>query len=198
MSPADILQKYWGYPAFRPLQSEIIQSVLEGRDTLALLPTGGGKSLCYQVPAAAIHAGMNRRTVDIIFENACNGAYKLLYLSPERLQTEMAAERIKRMNVSLLAVDEAHCVSQWGYDFRPPYLQIADFRKNLPGVPVVALTATATGEVMKDIQEKLAFTSPQVFRQSFLRENLSYSVLYEDKKRDKLLDILRNVPGSFS
>lgn len=227
MSPADILQKYWGYPAFRPLQSEIIQSVLEGRDTLALLPTGGGKSLCYQVPAlclegitivvsplialmkdqvhnlerrgvpaAAIHAGMNRRTVDIIFENACNGAYKLLYLSPERLQTEMAVERIKRMNVSLLAVDEAHCVSQWGYDFRPPYLQIADFRKNLPGVPVVALTATATGEVMKDIQEKLAFTSPQVFRQSFLRENLSYSVLYEDKKRDKLLDILKNVPGS--
>ncbi|MBL7826377.1 MAG: RecQ family ATP-dependent DNA helicase [Saprospiraceae bacterium] len=226
-TPVDILQKFWGYHAFRPLQEEIIQSVLSGRDTLALLPTGGGKSICYQVPAlcmdgitlvvsplialmkdqvqnlerrgipsAAIHAGMSRRTVDIIFENACNGAYKLLYLSPERLQTDMALARIQRMNVSLLAVDEAHCVSQWGYDFRPPYLKIADLRSLLPKTPVMALTATATREVMADIQEKLAFTHQQVFRQSFQRDNLSYSVLYEDKKREKLLDILRNVPGS--
>lgn len=225
--PLDVLHKYWGYSAFRPLQEEIIRSVLEGRDTLALLPTGGGKSICYQapalclegitlvisplialmkdqvqnlqkrgIPAAAIHAGMNRRAVDIIFENACNGAYKLLYLSPERLQTDIAVARIKRMQVNLLAVDEAHCISQWGYDFRPPYLQIAELRKHLPGAPVIALTATATKEVMADIQEKLAFTNQQVFRQSFRRDNLSYSVLYEEKKREKLLDILRNVPGS--
>lgn len=226
-SPTEILQQYWGYNAFRPLQEEIIQSVLNGKDTLALLPTGGGKSICYQVPAlclegitivvsplialmkdqvqnlerrgiraAAIHAGMSRRTVDIIFENACNGAYKLLYLSPERLQTELALARIKRMNVNLLAVDEAHCVSQWGYDFRPPYLQIAELRPLLPKVPIMALTATATRDVMVDIQEKLAFKDQQVFRQSFRRDNLSYSVLYEDKKREKLIDILRNVPGS--
>lgn len=209
------------------MQEDIVQSVLDGRDTLALLPTGGGKSICFQVPAlcrdgiaivvsplialmkdqvqnlqkrgipaAAIHAGMSRRTVDIIFENACNGAYKFLYLSPERLQTEMAIARIKRMNVNLLAVDEAHCVSQWGYDFRPPYLKIADLRAILPKVPILALTATATSEVMVDIQEKLAFTTANVFRKSFKRDNLSYSVLYEERKREKLLDILRNVPGS--
>jgi ATP-dependent DNA helicase RecQ len=226
-SPLQILQQYWGHPNFRPMQEDIIRSVLEGRDTLALLPTGGGKSICFQVPAlclegitlvisplialmkdqvqnlqkrgipaAAIYAGMSRRQVDIVFENACNGAYKLLYLSPERLQTEMALARIPRMQVSILAIDEAHCVSQWGYDFRPAYLNIPRLRTLLPNVPVMALTATATREVMVDIQDKLAFATPQVFRQSFKRNNLSYSVLYEDKKRDKLLDILRNVPGS--
>lgn len=225
--PLPILRQYWGYPAFRPLQEDIIRSVLEGRDTLALLPTGGGKSVCYQVPAlcreglclvvsplialmkdqvqqlqkrgipaAAVHAGMSRRELDIVIENACNDAYKLLYLSPERLQTELISARAGRMKVNLLAVDEAHCVSQWGYDFRPPYLQIADFRQLLPGVPLLALTATATPPVVKDIQEKLGFAQPHVFQQSFARQNLSYSVLYENKKREKLLDILRNVLGS--
>jgi len=225
--PLSILRQYWGYDAFRPLQEDIIRSVLGGQDTLALLPTGGGKSVCYQVPAlcregiclvvsplialmkdqvlnlrkrgipaAAIYSGMSRREIDIIFENACNGAYKLLYLSPERLLTELAKVRIQRMQVSLLAVDEAHCVSQWGYDFRPPYLRIPELRELLPGVPVLALTATATTEVVKDIQEKLAFRKTLVFRQSFGRSNLSYSVLYEPKKREKLLDILKNVPGS--
>lgn len=227
IEPLSILQQYWGYDAFRPLQEDIIRSVLDGRDTLALLPTGGGKSVCYQVPAlcqdgicivisplialmkdqvlnlqkrgipaAAIYSGMSRREIDILFENACNGAYKLLYLSPERLLTELARVRIQRMNVRLLAVDEAHCVSQWGYDFRPPYLRIPELREILPGVPMLALTATATAEVLEDIQEKLAFRKKHVFRQSFVRSNLSYSVLYETKKRDKLLDILKNVPGS--
>ncbi len=225
--PLAILRQYWGYPAFRPLQEDIIRSAINGQDTLALLPTGGGKSLCYQVPAlcreglclvisplialmkdqvqqlqkrgisaAAVYAGMSRRELDIIFENACNGAYKLLYLSPERLQTDLVQGRIGRMAVNLLAVDEAHCVSQWGYDFRPPYLQIAEFRELLPGVPVLALTATATAPVVQDIQEKLDFSKPLVFQQSFARQNLSYSVLYENKKREKLLDILRNVQGS--
>jgi len=148
------------------------------------------------IPAAAIFSGMSRREIDIIFENACNGAYKLLYVSPERLKTDLALARIQRMNVNLLAVDEAHCVSQWGYDFRPPYLQIADLRPLLPKVPILALTATATFEVLEDIQEKLAFREKNVFRQSFVRSNLSYSVLYESRKREKLLDILRSVPGT--
>jgi len=226
--PTTILQQYWKYPAFRPLQEDIIRSALAGRDTLALLPTGGGKSVCYQVPAlcreglcivvsplialmkdqvfqlkqrgipaAAVFTGMGPRELDIIFENACNGAYKLLYLSPERLQTDLAVARVKRMQVNLLAVDEAHCVSQWGYDFRPPYLQIADFRERLlPGTPILALTATATPDVVRDIQEKLGFREPTVFQQSFERTNLSYSVLYESKKREKLLGILQSVPGS--
>ncbi|MDX1913757.1 MAG: ATP-dependent DNA helicase RecQ [Saprospiraceae bacterium] len=226
-SPRAILQQYWGYSDFRPMQEDIVHSVLEGRDTLALLPTGGGKSVCFQVPAlaqagicivvsplialmkdqvynlerrgipaAALYSGMSQRQIDIVFENACNGQYKLLYLSPERLQTEMARARIQRMNVNLIAVDEAHCISQWGYDFRPPYLQIAALREILPKTPVLALTATATSEVLADIQEKLAFRAPNVFRRSFMRSNLSYSVLYEDKKREKLIDILRRVPGS--
>ncbi|MCA0236063.1 MAG: RecQ family ATP-dependent DNA helicase [Bacteroidetes bacterium] len=225
--PHSILQQYWGYDAFRPLQEDIIRSVLEGKDTLALLPTGGGKSICYQVPAlcregiclvisplialmkdqvanlqkrgvpsAALYSGMSRREIDIVLENACNGAYKLLYLSPERLLTDLAQARIQRMNVNLLAVDEAHCISQWGYDFRPPYLRIAELREILPGVPVLALTATATSDVVTDIQEKLGFRKPCFFQQSFQRSNLSYSVLYESKKREKLLDILKNVPGS--
>lgn len=225
--PLAILRQYWSHPAFRPLQEDIIGAVLAGRDALALLPTGGGKSVCYQVPAlcreglcivvsplialmkdqvhnlkqrnipaAAVFSGMGRRELDIVFENACQGAYKLLYVSPERLLTELARERIKRMNVNLLAVDEAHCISQWGYDFRPPYLQIKDLRALLPGVPVLALTATATPPVVDDIQEKLGFRSRNVFQQSFARTNLSYSVLYENKKHAKLLDILRNVPGT--
>lgn len=226
-SPVEILRQYWGYTSFRPLQAEIIDSVLEGRDTLALLPTGGGKSICYQVPAlcregitlvvsplialmkdqvenlrnrgipaAAVFSGMSRRELDMVFENAVNGAYKLLYLSPERLRTELALARIARMKVNLLAVDEAHCVSQWGYDFRPPYLQIASLRQLLPIVPILALTATATVEVVADIQEKLGFSHQQVFQQSFVRSNLSYSVLYEANKRPKMLDIFRKVPGT--
>ncbi len=225
--PLAVLQHYWGHTAFRPLQEDIIRSALDGRDTLALLPTGGGKSICFQVPALcqegiclvvsplialmkdqvqnlqkrgipamAIYSGMRRREIDILFENACQGAYKFLYLSPERLKTDLALARIERMNVNLLAVDEAHCVSQWGYDFRPSYLQIADLRKLLPKVPILALTATATPEVLEDVQEKLAFREKHVLRQSFERSNLSYSVLYEDKKREKMLDILRSVPGT--
>ncbi len=226
--PLSILQHYWKYSSFRPLQEEIICSVLKGTDTLALMPTGGGKSICYQVPAlcreglcivvsplialmkdqvyrlkecgisaAAVYSGMGQRELDNVFENACQGAYKLLYLSPERLQTDIAMARIPRMHVNLLAVDEAHCVSQWGDDFRPPYLQIADFRRRfLPNTPILALTATATPEVLRDIQEKLGFRNGRLFQQSFERKNLSYSVLYESRKLDKLLDILKNVSGS--
>jgi ATP-dependent DNA helicase RecQ len=228
MTPNEVLLKYWGYPNFRSIQPDIIQSVLDGRDTLALLPTGGGKSICFQVPAmcmegicivisplialmkdqvhnlkkrgiaaVAIFSGMSRREVDILFENACQGAYKFLYISPERLKTDMAIERIKRMKVCLVAVDEAHCISQWGYDFRPPYLDIAQLRPLLPKVPVMALTATATEPVIQDIQDRLAFgTNSQVFRISFQRTNLSYSVLYEVRKQDKMLDILRRVAGT--
>ena len=225
--PLDVLQAYWGYDSFRPLQAEIIQAALQGTDALALLPTGGGKSLCYQVPAlcqegmclvvsplialmkdqvdnlkkrdisaAAIYSGMTARAIDIVLENACNGEYKLLYVSPERLQTDLLKERAKRMDIRLLAVDEAHCISQWGYDFRPSYLEIAEFRTRLGPVPILALTATATPDVVDDIQEKLSFESPQVFQQSFLRSNLSYSVLYESRKREKLNEILRNVKGT--
>jgi ATP-dependent DNA helicase RecQ len=227
-NPDHILKQYWGYDQFRPLQPDIIGAALAGRDALALLPTGGGKSLCFQVPAlcmegvtivvsplialmkdqvynlqkrgipaAAIFSGMKKSEIDIVFENACQGMYKLLYVSPERLKTDLAVARIKRMNVNLLAIDEAHCISQWGYDFRPPYLQIADLRPLLPNVPILALTATATPEVAKDIQEKLAFRPDAlVFQQRFARPNLSYSILYEHRKQDKLLDILQKVPGS--
>lgn len=209
------------------MQEKIVRMVLEGHDTLALLPTGGGKSICFQVPAmcqegiclvvsplialmkdqvhnldrrgisaAAIYSGMSHRQIDLTLENACNGQYKFLYLSPERLLTELVRTRVQRMNVNLLAVDEAHCISQWGYDFRPPYLQIAELRKLIPHVPVLALTATATAEALDDIQERLNFPQKNVIRQSFVRPNLSYSVLYEPNKREKLLDILRRVPGT--
>ncbi len=225
--PLDILKKYWGFDEFRAGQAEIIAAVLEGRDALVLLPTGGGKSLCFQVPAlcregiclvvsplialmrdqvenlkkrgiaaAAIFSGMPHREIDLILENAANGAYKLLYLSPERLKTDLARARISRMNVNLLAIDEAHCISQWGYDFRPPYLDIAEIRREMPEVPVLALTATATAEVVEDIQKRLEFREPLVFRQSFERQNLSYAILYESRKREKLLGILKNVPGT--
>lgn len=227
MTPLEVLQKYWGYSAFRPLQESIIGRALDGQDTLALLPTGGGKSLCFQVPAlcrqglcivvsplialmrdqvdnllkrqipaAAIYSGMSRREIDLTLERACQGGYKLLYVSPERLQTDLFLGRLERMQVNLLAVDEAHCISQWGYDFRPPYLQIAELRDMLPGTPMLALTATATPEVANDIQEKLLFREKHVIQQSFQRANLSYSVLYEEDKRRKLLDILRKVPGT--
>lgn len=228
LKPVEILQKVWGYNRFRPLQEDIIQAVLEGKDVLALLPTGGGKSICFQVPAlaregicivvsplialmkdqveqlkkrginaTAVYSGMSKREIDITLDNCVYGQVKFLYVSPERLKTELMQERVKRMNVCLLAVDEAHCISQWGFDFRPSYLEIAEFRKQLPGVNCIALTATATEKVAADIQENLAFSgSSKLFQKSFARENLSYSVRYEENKEAKLLEILHKVPGT--
>ena len=226
-TPLEILQKYWKYDAFRPMQEEIINHVLEGKDTLALLPTGGGKSICFQVPALAkegicivvsplialmkdqvenlkklgiaaeaIFSGMPYRKIDSLFDNCVYGNIKLLYLSPERLKTELAKERIAKMKVNLFAVDEAHCISQWGYDFRPPYMEIAEIRALHPEVPVIALTATATKEVVKDIKKRLNFNTKKVFQKSFRRDNLSYSVLHEENKEQKLLKILTAVKGS--
>ena len=223
----DILQKYWGHTSFRPLQEEIIHSVLEGQDTLALLPTGGGKSVCFQVPAlampgicivitplialmqdqvdqlnrrgipaTAIFSGLRQRQIDILLDNCIYGNTKFLYVSPERLKTDLFIERAKQMNISLLVIDEAHCISQWGYDFRPPYLEIANFRALIPTVPCIALTASANEEVQHDIQEKLHFKKPNVFQKSFSRANLSYSVLYEADKEKKLCSMMQRVPGS--
>lgn len=227
MTLQQILTRYWGYSVFRPLQEEIIQSVLNGKDTLALLPTGGGKSICFQVPALAqegicivvsplialmkdqveslrkkgikamsIISGMSRQEVDIALDNCIFGDYKFLYLSPERLSSEIVRLRIEKMKVNLFAVDEAHCISQWGYDFRPPYLKIAEVRELHPGVPVLALTATATAEVQVDIQKKLQFKNGSVFKKSFERKNLSYVVLYDEDRYRKTIDILNKVPGS--
>ncbi len=222
-----ILKQYWGFSSFRPLQQEIIQSVLSGMDTLALLPTGGGKSVCFQVPgmalhgitlvisplialmkdqvmnlnkkgirAAAIYSGMDRQEIDVTLDNCLFGGIRFLYVSPERLRTERFIEALKQMKVSLLAVDEAHCISQWGYDFRPPYLEIALIREFLTGVPVLALTATATPEVVEDIQEKLNFARKNVFQKSFERKNLTYLVFKEEDKTGRLLRIIRNVGGT--
>ncbi|MGZ3766204.1 MAG: RecQ family ATP-dependent DNA helicase [Mucilaginibacter sp.] len=227
MTIQEILKHYWNHDTFRPLQEEIIQSVLLGRDTLALLPTGGGKSICFQVPAlikkgmcivvsplialmkdqvenlkakgidaVAIVSGMSKREIDIALDNCVYGIVKFLYLSPERLLSELVQERIKYMNVNLIAVDEAHCISQWGYDFRPPYLHLADLRELHPNVPVLALTATATTEVREDIQQKLLFKLPNVYQQSFERKNISYVVQNEENKLRKLLDIAKGVKGS--
>ncbi|WP_343521896.1 ATP-dependent DNA helicase RecQ [Pedobacter sp.] len=227
MTAIEILQKYWGYQAFRPLQEDIIASVLEGKDSLALLPTGGGKSICFQVPAMvkegicivvsplialmkdqvenlkskgieaiAIYAGMGKREIDILLDNCIYGKIKFLYLSPERLLADLVRVRISYMNVNLIAVDEAHCISQWGYDFRPPYLQIAKLREILPNVPILALTATATDFVRKDIIEKLEMKSPEVFVKSFARDNLSYVVFGNEDKYKKLIDICQNVKGT--
>lgn len=223
----EILLKYWGYSHFRPLQTDIIQSVLGGRDTLALLPTGGGKSICFQVPAlyrdgicvvvsplislmkdqvdnlrkrnikaVAIVSGMSRREIDITFDNCIYGNVKFLYLSPERLQTDIALIRLRQMKINLIAVDEAHCISQWGYDFRPSYMHIADLRKEFPEVPVLALTATATPQVRADIMSKLDFKNGQVFVKSFARGNLSYLVYHNADKLNKAVNILRGVKGS--
>jgi ATP-dependent DNA helicase RecQ len=227
LTPHAILKQYWGYDSFRPLQEEIIQSILSGKDTLALMPTGGGKSLCYQVPAMAkeglclvisplialmkdqtenlrkkgitafaIYSGMKRYEVINTLKTACESNCKFLYVSPERLETNLFKEYLPALNVSLIAVDEAHCISQWGYDFRPPYLRIALLREELAGISVLALTASATPEVQKDICDKLAFKNHQVFRQSFERANLSYSVFKTDSKINKLVTILNNVSGS--
>ncbi|WP_316788001.1 ATP-dependent DNA helicase RecQ [Pedobacter frigoris] len=227
MNEAEILKRYWGFDSFRPLQDEIIKSVLDGHDTLALMPTGGGKSLCFQVPAmvmegicivisplvalmkdqvenlknkginaVAIYAGMGKREIDILLDNCIYGKIKFLYLSPERLLSELVRERISYMNVNLIAVDEAHCVSQWGYDFRPPYLQVNALRTVIPDVPVLALTATATQFVRNDIVEKLALKNHKIFVQSFARKNLSYVVSADEDKHRKLLSIVKNVKGS--
>jgi ATP-dependent DNA helicase RecQ len=226
-TPHSILQRYWKHKDFRPLQEDIINSVLAGKDTLALLPTGGGKSVCFQVPAllreglcivitplialmkdqveqlknkgilaVAIHSGMSRREIDILLDNCVYGQVKFLYVSPERLQTEIFVERVKKMKVGLIAVDEAHCISQWGYDFRPPYLQIPSLRELKPDVPLIALTATATVQVREDIIDKLAFEKPAtVFQRSFARDNLSFVVRKTENKDKKLLEILRKVKG---
>ncbi len=210
------------------MQEDIIASVLSGKDTLALLPTGGGKSICFQVPAlmldgicivitplialmkdqvgqlkrrgieaVAIHAGMSRSEIDVLLNNCIYGITKFLYVSPERLQTELFIARVKQMKVNLIAVDEAHCISQWGYDFRPPYLQIALMRELMPAVPVIALTATATLEVRNDIIDKLAFKKDHaVFQKSFARENLSFVVRRAENKERKVLEILQKVKGS--
>lgn len=223
----DILQQYWGYESFRPLQQTIIESVLAQKDTLALLPTGGGKSLCFQVPAlaqegiclvvsplialmkdqvenlkkkgilaAAVYSGMSRRQITQTLKNIAYGPYKFLYLSPERIETSLFLEYLPAMQVNLIAVDEAHCISQWGYDFRPSYLRIAALREQLPDTPVLALTASATPEVQKDICQQLQFKEQHVLRQSFERKNLSYSVFKADAKLTKLLQVLTKVKGS--
>ena len=224
----EILKENWGYDRFRPLQEDIINSVLEGKDTLALLPTGGGKSLCFQVPAMAkdgiclvisplialmkdqveslkrkgilalsIYSGMSFLEVKKTLQNAAYGNYKFLYVSPERLETNLFLDFLPSMKINLIAVDEAHCISQWGYDFRPPYMRIANLREHLPNVPVLALTASATLNVQNDICEKLLFGSNQQrFQQSFERANLSYSIFNVASKQNKLLEILNNVKGT--
>lgn len=228
MSIHEILKEYWGYDHFRPLQEDIINAVLDGKDTLALLPTGGGKSVCFQVPAMAkegiclvisplialmkdqveglkqkgipalaIYSGMSFLEIKKTLQNAAYGNYKFLYVSPERLETNMFLEFLPAMNINLLAVDEAHCVSQWGYDFRPPYMRVASLREFIPEVPVLALTASATKTVQDDICDKLIFgKTQQRFQQSFERKNLSYSVFNVPSKQNKLLEILKNVPGT--
>ncbi len=226
MQPEAALKKYWGYDTFRPVQREAVESVLAGRDTLVLMPTGGGKSLLYQLPgvvmegvcivvtplialmkdqvdrlrrrginARAVHSGMSSRQIDITLDNCVYGDVKFLYVSPERLTTEVFRMRAMRMNVSLIAVDEAHCISQWGYDFRPSYLKIAELRRIVPGAPVLALTASATERVAGDIMDKLAFRDGVVLRSSFERPNLSYSVRATEDKPGQLLRIINNVPG---
>jgi ATP-dependent DNA helicase RecQ len=225
--PKTILNKYWGFDNFRPLQEEIIRSVLDGKDTLALLPTGGGKSICFQVPALcmdgicivvsplialmhdqvdnlkrrgipaiAVTSAMRKKELDIALDNCVYGKIKFLYLSPERLQTELARVRIGKMKVNMIAVDEAHCVSQWGYDFRPPYLQIADLREICPDVPILALTATAIPKVVEDIQEKLLFSKKNVFRTSFGRSNLAYIVKKTEDKISPLIKLAQQTEGS--
>jgi len=231
MSPLEALHTYFGYDSFRPMQQEIVESVLSGRDTLALLPTGGGKSLCFQIPAlvmadnegeglclvvtplialmkdqvanlrsrnilaAAIYTGMTHEEQRVVFDNCLYGPYRFLYVSPERLESEEFVKRVVQLPVNMIAVDEAHCISQWGYDFRPSYLRIAQIREHLQ-VPLLALTATATPEVVEDIQRQLGFAETNVFRTSFARPNLHYVVRHTDDKLQQLLHILQRVQGS--
>ena len=222
-----ILKQYWGYDDFRGIQREIIESIGSGNDTLGLMPTGGGKSITFQVPAlakegtcivitplialmkdqvdnlrrrgikaAAIYSGLTREEIVITLENCIFGAIKILYVSPERLSSELFQTKLRHMHVSFITVDEAHCISQWGYDFRPPFLEIAEIRKFFPNAPVLALTATATPEVVKDIQDKLNFKKHNVFQKSFRRENLTYYVVKEEDKRNRMLRIVQRYQGS--
>ena len=226
LRPQEILKQYWGYDSFRSKQEDAIHSILDAKDTLTLLPTGGGKSICFQVPALmmegicvvisplialmndqvtalkakniralAITSGMSFSELDIALDNCIYGNYKFLYLSPERLESDMVQQRLKKMNINLLAVDEAHCISEWGYNFRPSYLKIAEIRE-ITTAPIIALTATATPLVVKDIQEKLKFDNENVISTSFYREELSYVVLKQDDKDSKLIQILNRVKGT--
>lgn len=226
-SPLSILQHYWKHDQFRPMQEEIIQSVLDGKDTLALLPTGGGKSICFQVPAllmdglclvisplialmqdqvshltekgipaASLNSGMTYNEVKSTLQKASRGDFKFLYVSPERIESALFKEYLSVLDISLIAVDEAHCISQWGYDFRPPYLRIASLREELDDVTIIALTASATEKVKDDIIQKLALENVSVFRQSFERAALSYSCFETESKINKLIQILQGVPGS--
>lgn len=227
MTYKEILKQYWGYDDFRGIQKEIIESIGNGRDTLGLMPTGGGKSITFQVPALAqpglclvitplialmkdqvrnlrdrgikalaVYSGMTRQEILVALENCIFGDYKFLYISPERLNTEIFRTKLRSMKVSMITVDESHCISQWGYDFRPAYLKIAEIRDLLPDVPVLALTATATPEVVKDIQLKLGFRKEsRVFRMSFERKNLAYIVRPTENKQEELLHILNSVSG---
>lgn len=223
----DILQRYWGYPEFRPLQEDIVRSVAEGRDTIGLMPTGGGKSITFQVPAmamegicivvtplialmkdqvdnlrkrkikaTAVYSGMSRHEIICQLENCIYGDYKFLYVSPERLGTDIFRAKLTAMNVNLLVVDESHCISQWGYDFRPSYLKIAEIRELIPDVPVLALTATATPDVVTDIQKRLRFREENVFQKSFYRHNLAYYVRRTEDKIGMLVYLLKRVSGS--
>lgn len=227
MTPKDVLLTYWGHPAFRASQEEIIQSLLEGKDTLAILPTGGGKSVCFQVPAMmlegcclvisplialmedqvqrlqemdipamAIMSGMSYQDTENALDACMNDALKFLYVSPERLETKAFRERLLSLPIALIAVDEAHCISQWGYDFRPSYLHIARIREYLPRVPVIALTASATGKVKEDIAEKLIMKNPNVFMTSFARKNLRYAAEKCDDKINRILQLLKSIEGS--
>ena len=194
MNYLEILKTYWGYDSFRGIQEQIIESIGQGRDTLGLMPTGGGKSITFQVPAMA--TGMKREEIIAVMENCLFGGYKFLYVSPERLQSDLFRTKLRHLKICLLTVDESHCISQWGYDFRPSYLSIADIRKELPQVPVLALTATATPQVTDDIQDKLGFKERNVIRMSFFRENLSYVVRKTENKLLELKHILECVPGT--
>ncbi len=226
MSPLEVLKEYWGYDGFRPMQEEIIRAAIEGKDVLAIMPTGGGKSVCFQVPglmadgitlvvtplialmkdqvqnlesrgvrALAIHAGMSRHEVDLALNNAAYGDYKFLYLSPERLGTRLFQSYLDVLDISYLVIDEAHCISQWGYDFRPDYLKIGELRERVDA-PVIALTATATPSVAEDIMDKLAFKGKLVLKSGFERPNLSYIVRNVEDKRSQVLAVCRGVPGS--
>ncbi|MBP2832074.1 RecQ family ATP-dependent DNA helicase [Aquimarina sp. U1-2] len=223
----DILKKYWGYSSFKPLQGEIIDSVIEGEDTFALLPTGGGKSICYQIPvmmkkgigvvisplialmqdqvhhlqkkgikAIALTSGIKYAELDTLLDNCIYGNYKFLYLSPERLQQDIVQERLKQMSINLIAVDEAHCISQWGSDFRPSYKKISVLRELFPSIPMIALTASATKIVVADIINELELFQPKIFKQSFYRSNLAYRVIHAGDKHHNILQILEKHPGS--
>jgi ATP-dependent DNA helicase RecQ len=227
VSPGEVLKHYWGYERFRPLQEDIIATTLQQRDCVVVLPTGGGKSVCFQVPAlcmaglavvvtplialmqdqvrqlkqrgigaVAIHAGLGREEIDILLDNCVYGSIKFLYVSPERLHSTLFQERFKRMTVNLVAVDEAHCISQWGHDFRPAYLQIAILRQLQPKVPIMALTASATQEVLTDIAERLQLQQAATYQTSFARANVSFAVRDTENKEAKLVEILRKVPGT--